>query len=88
MIHTVHRTDGLWPNGPTNFLNRVCSRAGPGNDQVNGPEAQRFYVTTGTPPKATLRDHPPITGRLHHKYMGFHHPRSGLRCPDLCCEEV
>ncbi len=68
VIHTVRRTDNHWPNGPTNFLNRVCSETGPGNDQVNEPEAQGKHVTTGTPPKATLRDHPPVTGRHLNKY--------------------
>ncbi len=70
MIHTVRRTDNHWSNGPTNFLNRVCSETGPGNDQVNEPEAQGKHVTTGTPPKATLRDHPPTDGRCLNKYMG------------------
>ena len=70
VIHTVRRTDNHWSNGPTNFLNRVCSETGPGNDQVNEPEAQGKHVTTGTPPKATLRDHPPIDGRSPYKYMG------------------
>ncbi len=39
------------------------TETGPGNDQVNEPKAQGTHVTTGTPPEATLRDHPPINGR-------------------------
>ncbi len=59
------------PPGPTNFLNRVCSRTDPGNDQLNEPEAQGFYVTTGIPPKATLRGHLPPKGRHPQKYKGI-----------------
>src|SRR3990172_12663644 len=68
----------LWDPGrgqasqnPTNFLNRVCSRASPGTISSTGPNAQGFHVTTGTPPKATLRDHLPASGRAPNQYKGF-----------------
>ena len=68
MIHTVHRTPTTGPASSTHFLNRVCSRTSPGNDQVNEPKAQHFSVTTGTPPEATLRGHPPLIGRHPQEY--------------------
>jgi hypothetical protein len=51
VIHTVHRIRGQAGQDPTNFLNRVCSRAGPGTIRSTSLKAQRFHVTTGAPPK-------------------------------------
>ena len=39
VIHTVHQAPTTGSESSTNFLNRVCSRAGPGNDQVNEPQS-------------------------------------------------
>jgi hypothetical protein len=58
VIHTVHQIPAARPTRSHQFPQPSLLENGPRNDQVNGPKAQQFYVTTGTPPEATLRDHP------------------------------